>query len=353
VELKDPAYYLKSDSLLYNTETQVARFIAETFIRDSTKRTITTNEGFYNLRDGKAEFTSRTTIVDKSLFVTGDQIINDDATGLFQVRGNGVLKDTAQGINILAGEIYGDKNKDAFLATRKPLMIFKQEQDSIYVAADTLFSARLSDLYPVVDSAGTRGVGTKNKGDSTDRYFEAFRNVRIFSDSVQAVSDSLYYSFKDSTFQLYQDPFVWSRGSQISGDTIFLYTRNKKADRVRVFENSFLINESDPGLYNQIKSSRMDGYFKDGAIDSVRAAGQAQSIYYIQDDDSAYTGVNQTSSDVMDVYFRAGDLFKVIFRSAVKGTLWPMGDKRPDEMRLPEFQWLEHRRPKTKYALFE
>jgi lipopolysaccharide assembly outer membrane protein LptD (OstA) len=31
VELKDPAYYLKTDSLLYNTETQIARFIAETY----------------------------------------------------------------------------------------------------------------------------------------------------------------------------------------------------------------------------------------------------------------------------------------------------------------------------------
>src|SRR5690349_15852834 len=45
VELKDPAYFLKADSLLYNTQSEVARFIAKTFIRDSSNRTIVTKEG--------------------------------------------------------------------------------------------------------------------------------------------------------------------------------------------------------------------------------------------------------------------------------------------------------------------
>src|SRR5437762_4914406 len=40
VELKDPGYYLKTDSLLINTQTNIARFIAETYIKDSTGRTV-------------------------------------------------------------------------------------------------------------------------------------------------------------------------------------------------------------------------------------------------------------------------------------------------------------------------
>ena len=351
VELKDPAYYLKSDSLLYNTELQTARFIADTYIIDSTKRVIRTTAGIYNLASGQAEFTERTTIIDKSLTVTGDQIANDDASGMVQIRGRGILRDTAKGISILANEIFVNKNTEAFLATVKPLMIIKQETDSIYVTADTLFSARLSDLNRNPDSS--QRVAEAKKDDSTNRYFEAFRHVRVFSDSVQSVSDSLFYSFKDSTFQLYQNPVVWSTGSQITGDTIYLYTKNKKAERVKVFENSFLVNELQAGVYNQVKSSRMDGFFKEGLIDSVRAKGYAESIYFIQDEDSAYSGINQTQSDIMDVYFNKGDLSKVIFRSAVKGTLWPIRQKQPSEMRLPKFQWLEDRRPKTKYELFE
>jgi hypothetical protein len=152
---------------------------------------------------------------------------------------------------------------------------------------------------------------------------------------------------------LYQNPVVWSNGSQVTGDTILLYTKNRKAERFKVFENSFLVSASQDGVYNQVKSTRMDGFFKEGVIDSVRAKGYAESIYFLQDDDSAYSGINQTQSDVMDVYFIAGDLSKVVFRSSVKGTLWPIKQKQPSEMRLKNFQWLEARRPKSKYELFE
>jgi lipopolysaccharide export system protein LptA len=375
VVLKDPAYYLKTDSLLYNTELQTARFIAETYIIDSTKRVIRTSEGVYNLQTGRADFSKRTTIEDGALTVTGDEIANDDQTGIVQIRGRGVLRDTAKGISILANEIFVNKNTEAFLATVKPLMIVKQEADSIYITADTLFSARLSDLKKTPDTSSQKTdtafqkntaqktspnkniTGKKNaspaKSDSTNRYFEAFRHVRVFSDSVQSISDSLFYSFKDSTFRLFQKPVVWSNGSQITGDTIHLYTKNKKAERIKVFENSFLVNALDSGIYNQIKSSRMDGFFKEGVIDSVRARGYAECIYFLQDEDSAYSGINETKSDIMDVYFRNNELSKVVFRSSVKGTLWPIRQKNPSEMRLKNFQWLEERRPKTKYELFE
>lgn len=367
VKLNDPAYALQTDSMIYNTETQMARFITETFMKDSSGRTIQTREGYYDLRSGRAEFTQRTRIQDKSMVVLGDQIANDDSSGVIQIRGNGVLIDTAQGVNILANEIFANKKTGAYLATKKPLMIIRQEKDSIYIAADTLFSAKLTDLYKTPDTAQkeTPPVVTKGKktptpttpprlnNDSTNRYFEAFRNVRIFSDSVQAVSDSLFYSFKDSTFRLYDNPVVWSKKSQVTGDTIYLFTKNKKADRFQVFENSFVINESQIGVYNQVKSNRMDGQFKEGAIDTIGAKDKAESIYFIQDKDSAYTGVNQTSSELMDVYFDKGELHKVVLRNAVKGTLTPISQKSPEAARLEKFQWLERRRPKTKYELFE
>jgi lipopolysaccharide export system protein LptA len=351
VVLIDPAYTLRSDSLLYNTQLQTARFIARTYIRDSSGRTIETDQGFYDVANSRSEFTSRTTIRDNGLTVTGDQIASDDASGIVQIEGRGVLIDSAQGTSILADRIFANKKLGSYLATRKPLMIIRQDEDSIYVTADTLFSAKLTERYKGNDSLlKTLGVTEK---DSTNRYFEAFRNVRIFSDSLQAVSDSLYYSFKDSIFQLYQDPVVWSQKSQITGDTIFLYTKNKKADRMRVYLQSFMVSEVQPGVYNQVQSSRMDAYFKAGVIDSVRARGSAESIYFLQDEDSAFTNVNQTTSDLIDLYFYSGELDRVVLRSSVKGTLHPIAQKPPGSARLSRFRWLDARRPKTKYELFE
>ncbi len=358
VELRDPAYFIKTDSLLYNTLTQTTRFIAKTFIKDSSGRTIETTEGYYNLQTGKAEFGNGPIIRDKNLFITGKEIMNDDSLGVIQIRGNAIVVDTLNNTTILAGNIFVNKKTDAYLATKKPLMIVKQEKDSIYITADTLFSARLSDLYGKKDSVGkdtikgTRVLNTNNK-DSTNRYFEAYRHVRVFTDSLQSISDSLFYSFKDSVFRLYQDPVVWAKESQITGDTILLFTKNKKADRVKVFENSFLVTRLDPEVYNQVKSTRMDGYFTDGSMDSVRAAGFAECIYYIQDADSAYTGINESKSDLLDLYFGSQQLQKVVFRSSVTGTVWPIKQKDPREMRLLNFRWLEDRRPKTKFEMFE
>jgi hypothetical protein len=120
-----------------------------------------------------------------------------------------------------------------------------------------------------------------------------------------------------------------------------------------------MVNKLGPEVFNQVKSNRMDGYFVDGNIDSVRARGEAMCIYFIQDEDSAYTGINESQSDLMDIYFKADStgkdrqLSKVVFRSAVKGTIWPIRQKSPQSMRLPSFQWLDNRRPKSKAEMFE
>jgi lipopolysaccharide export system protein LptA len=441
VKLRDPAYDIDTDSLLYNTENRTTRFISQTLIKDSSGRTIKTREGFYNQETGKAEFSGRPEIVDGSRTINALRIAFDDSTGIYQAEGNAVVRDTAEGTTIIGGLIYQNKNTDAVLATRKPLMIIRQQNDSIYITADTLFSARLTDKFgeknirmsetssgkklltfagrqptgvanvdsshtthpvqaiPVNDSvlspsirnrkliamnrsdtnitprdsvpAGISTAATSPPAeaekdtivkeeavvfatkDSTNRYFEAYSHVRIFSDSVQSVCDSLFYSFKDSVFRLYKDPVVWANNSQVTGDTILLFTKNKKADKVEAFENSFLVNHLEKDAYNQVKSARMDGWFIDGNIDSVRAKAFAECIYYIQDEDSAYTGVNQSQCDIIDIYFANKELEKVVFRSSVTGTLWPISQKTPAEMQLAGFRWLEERRPKTRAELFE
>src|SRR5690606_33018007 len=218
-------------------------------------------------------------------------------------------------------------------------------------------TARLTDLYGqdsiIVDTIkGTKIAAFDNK-DSTNRYFEAYRNVKIYNDSIQASADSMFYSFKDSVFSLYDDPVVWAQNSQITGDTILLYTKNRKAEKVQAFNNGFMVNRLDSQAYNQVKSTRIDGYFIDGNIDSVRAGGFAECIYYLQDEESAYSGINDSKSELIDIYFRNKELSRVVFRTAVTGTLWPIRSKSPSEMRLQNFRWLEVRRPKSKLEMFE
>ncbi|MFT4093796.1 MAG: OstA-like protein [Niabella sp.] len=384
VVVTDPAYHITTDSLKYNTNTQIATFITQTHIKDSARRSIDTPDGFYNLRTGVAEFNQRSSVydADRKTTVTGDALSLTDS--IAKATGNAIVTDSIRGTIIIANLIFQNRLSEAVLATQKPVMIIKQDSDSIYVAADTLFSARLTDLFEMrsshiidtsslislTDSAIAGAVQkdtlkkkdtglVKNKKpqpdqqDSTDRYFEAFHNVRIYSDSMQAISDSLFYSFKDSTFRLYKDPVVWGKESQITGDTVLVHTQNKQPSWMEAYNNGFMVNYVAEEAYNQIKSSRIDAYFLEGGLDSIRAKGSAEFIYYLQDDDSAFTGVNQGTCDIIDSYFKDKQLNKIVLRSNVDGTIYPIKQKSPGEMKLEGFKWREALRPKTKYDLFE
>jgi len=344
VKLKDPAYAISTDSLLYNMDSRVTRFVAQTEIRDSTGRTVETRDGFYDMSSGKAEFGKRPVIRDGKTRITGESIRFDDKTGISEATGSVIIIDSAQGTTLQAGRVVRDNKKKTVLSTEHPVLIVEQDKDSVYITADTLYSGPLP---PSTDSLKQ----TSSKEDSTLRFFQAYKHVRIFTDSLQAVCDSLYYSYQDSAFRLYQNPVIWSRGSQITGDTVILRTKNKKAEKLDIFENSLLVQRLDPEVYNQIKSIRMAAFLTDGSMDSLQARGYAECIYFIQDDDSAYTGINESKADRLDIYFLRGELDRVVFRSEVTGTVWPMREKNPTTMRLTGFQWLDENRPKSRFSI--
>src|SRR6476620_1372084 len=81
VKLKDPQYFLESDSLLYNTNTEIATFIAQTYIEDSVKRTIRTKEGYYDLKNKNASFGKRPVIRDGPMTIIAETVVTDDHTG--------------------------------------------------------------------------------------------------------------------------------------------------------------------------------------------------------------------------------------------------------------------------------
>jgi hypothetical protein len=376
VRMKDPEYDLETDSLLFNTDSRIATFITKTrILSDSGRRDITTSEGYYDMKNKLARFGRRPVIKDGPTFITGDDVGFDDNSGDSYARGNAVFRDTAQGISILANDLKANKKTNTLLATQRPLMIIKQKEDSVFVTADTLYSARLTDkinyqqtfirsVQVITDSLGTDSTALSDSawrltvldaGDTTNRnrYFQAWHRVRIFSDSLQAVCDSLFYSGVDSIFRMFHDPIAWANGTQVTGDTIYLYTKNKDPERLHVFDNGLVVNRTAEDFYNQIKGNTINGYFRDGAIDYMRAKGSAESIYYAQDQDSAYSGVNRSTADIIDFYFANKELSRVVFRSSVEGTMYPFRQVNHGEMRLRGFKWLEKRRPKTKFELFE
>lgn len=361
VLMVDPDTKITTDTLQYNTSTELTTFTAPTVIYNiKDKRTIYTREGFYDTRNKKAELYKRSVIEDSSSTFTADEMAFDDSTGLGEFRGNAVYrtKDSTEGFDMIANNIKTNKKKNALVATQKPLLIIKQKADTIYITADTLYSAKLSDLKKlrkvpqIRDSLLPRPIPKKGEEDSTDKFFEAYYNVRIYSDSLQAGGDSLFYSLQDSVFRLYKSPVVWANNNQITGDTIYLYLKKKKPERLYVFENALAINRLDSAdYYNQLKGRTINALFTDGQITSMRAKGNAENIYYAQDDYKKFVGVNKSSADVIDIFFDDNKPKRVIFLRNLDGTTYPMRQVNHNELRLRGFKWIIDKRPKSKFDI--
>lgn len=383
VHLIDPKYDIRNDSLLYNTETQVATFVSPTVIKSKNGGDIFTNNGYYDLKNGKAFFGNRSVIKDSTRTYIADNSAYDEESGIAQLEGNAVVKDSVNGYTVLGNQIFLNKNDNSFLATRKPVLIFKGDgKDSTFISADTLFSgiekkspsgavkltttdtlkktmviqagdSILKAPKPADTSRNKNGVMAKT-ADTSIRYFLAFHHVRIFNDSLQSVCDSLFYSTEDSVFRLYRDPLVFSNHSQISGDTIYLYTENRKSKRLQVFDNALIINKANEQMYNQVAGRTINGYFTNGNLEYMRVKGSpAESIFYPQDDDSAYIGMNRSKGDVIDIFIADKEIKKVKFINDVDGTMYPIKQVPADKKYLKQFNWQDKRRPKNKLELFE
>ena len=363
VLLIDPEYKVVTDTLQYNTGTEIATFTSPTKIySDSGRRVITTRQGYFDMKNKRGILNKRSVIEDSTYTFTADDMAVDDSTKLGEFRGNAVYrgKDTAQGFDMIANNIKTDRKKDILLATEKPILLIKQGPDSIYVSADTLYSARLSDLLktrkvPMIrDTAGrkTNTDSSKNASDSTNKYFEAYFNVKIFSDSLQAVGDSLFYSLQDSVFRLFRNPVIWAKDNQITGDTIYLYVKNKKPERMYVFENAMAISKVDSTqFFNQLKSTTINALFEDGKIYFMRAKGNAENVYYGQDEQNRFIGVSKSSADVIDMLFDDSKPKRVSFIRGFDGTSYPMRQANHEELKIRGFQWLDKIRPKTKFDI--
>ncbi len=388
VHLVDPKYDIKADSLQYNTGFKIATLISPTLVKTKDGKTIRSKNGIYNLQTGVAEFYGRTMISDSTFSTIADTTFNDDATGISILKGRAKFVDSVNHIIVIGDYIESNKKTNSFLATKKPVIVLVKDKDSTYIAADTLFSGlRIYDssfrkltvkknalkntvfvkdsgqimqigdtsknYYTKVDTTNNKQVLTKTPQDSV-RYILGYNHVRIYNDSSQAVCDSMYYSTEDSVFRMFRDPIVWKEKNQITGDTMYLFTEKQQPKRVYVFNNSQVTNQQNSAMYNQAAGRTLNAYFIEGKIDYARIKGSpAETIFYAQDQDSAYIGMNRASGDVVDVYFKKEEVLKIKYINNIDGTMYPMNQIPSEKRYLKNFKWEDKRRPKNKLELFE
>jgi len=181
------------------------------------------------------------------------------------------------------------------------------------------------------------------------RIIKAYHGVKIYKSNIQAKTDSLFYTGADSTLRCFSNPIIWSEGSQQIGDTIYVQFKKNKLNNLQALRNAFLVNTPKDSLrFNQIKGRFMTGFFDNGKLKTMYVDGNAESIYYTQDDSTkVYKEMNQTLSSRIKFVFKDNDIQNIVYIKGVEGALNPENTVAKDNV-LKGFSWKPTERPKSK-----
>jgi lipopolysaccharide export system protein LptA len=350
VTLVDPDNSIFTDTLEYNTYSQLANFISPSKII-SGSRIIKTKNGNYNIASRKGYLYERSSIDDSSYFFIADEMAIDDSLGLGEFRGNALYRSKdSLSVDLIANNIKTNRKKDVLLATELPTLMIKQPKDTLYISADTLYSGRLTDLTRSVPRARVKDAPMQDS--SLNKYFEAFHHVKIYSDSMQGIADSLFYGLADSTIRLHNRPILWVNNNQITGDTIYLHLNNKKAEQLRVINNALAISAVDSTDYfNQLKGNTMVVDFVEDKVQKMQTRGSAENIYFATDDDGKFIGINQSNAQIITIEFNNSEPVKVIFINQLNGKMSPITDTPKEALKVNNFKWWNDLKPKTKFDI--
>lgn len=330
---QDSTRTVTADEIVYNNETEAYSTVGATEIKNGTQTITSEGKSAYDGVRQVAIFTKRVRISDPPTFLEADSLEYSQTTHFAQAFGNVFFEDTSEHISIVCEQADYNDSTEYFLAIGRPLMTTLIENDTLYLAADTLKS-----YY-------------EDPTDTTTRMIIADVDVRVYKSDLQAVCDSLMYSDADSLFQFFKDPIIWSDTSQFSSDTVRIVLANETIDKIYLFNNAFIINSPDEVFFNQIKGRNVEADFIEDQLRTINVEGSGESVYYIQDDGKAYLGVNKTICSEMFIFFGNNEIEKIKFITQPKATMFPMKQANHVKLRLAGFRWDMDRRPRGVWDL--
>ncbi len=322
VKLYNPQFTIFSDTLEYNTSTKIADILGPSIIV-SDSNTIYLSRGVYNTIDDLAQLYNRSLIVSKSQKLTGDTIFYDRNSGIGEVFGNMVADDTVRMMQMRGDYGFYNEFREESFATDSALVVDYSQPDTLYMHADTLQSL-------MVDS---------------QRVMRAYHDVRIFRRDMQAICDSMVYNVPDSVLILMNGPVMWNLDSQIFGDTIKVFMNDSTIDWVHIPSFAFTTQQKDTAFFDQLSGKDLKAYFKEGEIYKIDVSGNVQTIFYPQESDMTFTGMNNAETSFLTMYMKNRQMDKLKMWPTVDGTMTPISKLKPEMLYLPQYKWYESYRP--------
>lgn len=327
VVVKNPDYKMNCDTLLYNTQTRISYFLGPTIIKGKDNYIYCEN-GEYDRKTNKSRFSLNALLVDENRRLTGDSLYYDRNNNYGKAVQHVVLTDTVQKI-VLRGNMgeYWKKKGLAYI-TNQAMAILGDKKDTLYLHADTLKA--------IFDTA---------RQETRDLY--AYYGARFFRNDLQGECDSLYYGFADSTITMYHSPILWSDKNQLTADTIRIFTGKKTIKLLKLYNAAFIVNKDSTTSFNQIRGKNMTGHFVDNRLIRIDVEGNAETVYYIREDNKNLVGINKAQGSRMHLYINDNKIERITYFDKPDGNMFPEKDLSADKRMLKGFQWLSDHRPLT------
>jgi lipopolysaccharide export system protein LptA len=412
VVVTNPDYVIKSDTLRYNTVTEVAYFLGPTTIVGE-EINIYCENGWYNTQTDIAQFNENAQVRNNNQVLAADSIYYDNNQGFGRAFLNVEVTDTVERIIIKGNYARFIREREQTMVTDSALLIQMSDNDTLYMHADTLRSwVQLSsrDSLPILNdtvgendltvagaadsltaeaegpgaiSANQAGIPVDDpasveaaarqsaagadtitsavkdtitpvfNGPDTDsvRIMVAYYGARFFSNEMQGKCDSIYYNMRDSIIYMFGQPVIWSDESQLSAEYMEVHSLDGDIDRIIMKNTALIVSEEQEGFYNQIKGKDIVGIIRNGELYRVNVDGNAETLYYPLDNEEII-GINRAASASLVIYLRENRPDRIIFLKDVDSNLYPLEDLTEEERLLKNFQWLDHIRPVSPEDVF-
>ncbi len=142
VLITDPRYHIVSEDLGYNTETKFETFYSRSTVTSDSGRTIlVTTRGTYDSKNVIARFTGPSSIWYDGQYIEGDSMHYNKITGYGYAIGNVVSIDTAHHSTLYCGHAVYFRKQRILWAMIKPVMEQVNGKDTLYMRADTFYTA--------------------------------------------------------------------------------------------------------------------------------------------------------------------------------------------------------------------
>jgi lipopolysaccharide export system protein LptA len=332
VKLVNPDYVMNSDTLKYNTLTEVAFFFGPTTIV-SEDNTIFCMNGWYDTRNDIAQFSRDAYFTNGEQYLAGDSLFYDRNRGYGNAINNIMLKDSVQQTFITGHFAEHFEHEYLSEVTQNAVLTVIAERDSLFMHADTLRSIQ--------------------DDDNNRKLIYAWYKAKFFKTDIQGLADSIVYNMSDSIIYLYNDPVIWSENHQLTARRIEIKTADEnRVESIHMFDAAFIVSREDSSAYNQIKGKKIIAHFIENQLRRIDVFGNGEALYYVRDEEEELIGINKSMSSDITILIEDNMVVDIILYTNSDANLFPPEQIPNDERFLQHFKWITDKRPQKKEDIF-